>query len=226
MIPAKEYRHPWVHRAASELSQMRRDMEYGMRKSVHTAKCPGIFTLQRHGWIMRTWQDITIETFGDGSSIQWTSAIDQTKLVGGIAFDAVGSHPAFQLRKYMERWPANTIDTLIKIQSPWRCNVPRGYYLLEMPVAYQDENRFTTVQGFFSHEQGPAQLNPQFMWHVMHGKELIRAGTPIAQYILVKKEDWEMTMNPLGEITEQAFFELVNNFRFVKSYGEVKKIYE
>lgn len=222
MITAKEYKHAWVSRAQQDLAKERKSSEWGMKRLIHTAKCPGIFQLQRNGWIMRSWQDFTIETNGDGTSFVWTSAIDQTrfKLDGYI-----GSHPAFQLADYMENWRPNTLRTLIKINSPWRCNVPKGYVLLETNVPYQDENRFTTVQGMFSHEQGYAQLNPQFLWHVPRGKVLVKAGTPLAQYMLIRKEHFDMCINPVGTTSDQEFFDLVNNYRFVKNYGETKKIF-
>lgn len=224
MVEAKDIRHAWVNNAVTEFTMDRKKADFGMKKAVYTARCPGIFNLQRHGWVMRTWQDITIETFGDGSRFEWTSPINQRNL-SKHAGEYVGFHPDIQLSKYMANWPSNTLRTLLKVQSPWRCVVPKGYYLMEMPVAYADENRFTTVNGFFSHEQGPAQMNPQFMWHVMNGKTLIKAGTPIAQYILVPKEKYGMEIKTDGKATEHEFFELTNSHRFIKNYAEIKRIY-
>jgi len=222
MVTAKEFKHAWVGRAQQELAQARKQDTWGMKKAIHTAKCPGIFQLQRNGWIMRSWQDFTIETNGDGIDFNWTSAIDQTR----FGLDGyIGAHPAFQLADYMENWRANTLRTLVKVNSPWRCNVPKGYFLLEMGVPYQDENRFSAVQGLFSHEQGYAQLNPQLLWHIPKGKILVKAGTPIAQYMLIRKEHIGMHINVVGKASEQEFFDLVNNYRFVKNYGETKKIF-
>jgi hypothetical protein len=224
MVEAKDIRHSWVKKAVAEFTTDRKKPDFGMDKKVYTARCPGIFSLQRHGWVMRTWQDITIETFGDGSRFEWTSPIDQKKL-SEQAGEYVGFHPDIQLSNYMENWPSNTLRTLLKIQSPWRCVVPKGYYLMEMPIAYADENRFTTVNGFFSHEQGPAQMNPQFMWHVMKGKTLIKAGTPIAQYILIPKDKYEMEIKADKKANDHEFFQLVNDHRFIKNYAEVKRLY-
>jgi hypothetical protein len=224
MVEAKTIRHPWVNRAVAELKADRQHPEFGMHNKVYTAKCPGIFSLQRHGWVMRTWQDITIETFGDGSRFEWTSSMDQKNLNEHVG-DCVSFHPDIQLANYMENWPNNTLRTLLKIQSPWRCVVPKGYYLMEMPVAYSDESRFTTVNGFFSHEQGIAQMNPQFMWHIMNGKTLIKAGTPISQYILIPKDGYDMEIRSSREANENELFRLTNNNRFIKNYAEVKRIY-
>lgn len=225
MIPAKDFKHQWVKRAMQEYKNERNNPMFGMEKQIHTARCPGIFTLQRHGWIMRTWQDITIETFGDGNSMQWTTPISQKALNPQVG-EYVGGHPEEQLFKFMNNWKKDTLSTLVKLTTPWRCTVPKGYYLLETQVAYADENRFTTVSGFFSREHGYAQLNPQLLWHVPVGKTLIKAGTPIAQYILVPKDSFDMNINVIGNTTDESFFNLVNNYRFVKNYSEVKKLYK
>lgn len=224
MVEAKNIKHPWVQRAIAEFTADRKKPDFGMHRHVYTSRCPGIFNLRRHGWVMRTWQDVTIETFGDGSTVDWRSAIDQAAINPDIG-DYIGYHPDVQFANYMENWPTNTLRTLIKVVSPWRCIVPKGYYLMEMPVQYSDENRFTTVTGFFSHEQGPAQMNPQFMWHVQKGKTLIKAGTPIAQYILVPKDKYEMEIKTSRQATEHEFFKLLNEHRFIKNYAEVKRIY-
>lgn len=223
IIPAKDYRHPWVHRALDNLAKIRSQPNYGMEKLVHTAKCPGIFKLQRHGWILRTWQDITIETNGDGESFLWTTPLDQREV---NKEEYIGSHPPHQLHQYMEHWPEGTLKSLIKIHTGWSCVVPKGYYLMEMPVAYSDENRFTTVPGYFTREMGPAQMNVQLMWHVLKGKKLIKAGTPIAQYILVPKKDIPMEMKTIGkEASVHDLFHLSDSQRFVKNYNDLRNLF-
>jgi hypothetical protein len=223
IIPAKDYKHPWVNRALEHLANIRKQPNYGMEKMMHTARCPGIFKLQRHGWILRTWQDITIETNGDEQTFLWTTPLDQSAI---NQEEYIGSHPPEQLQQYMEHWPQNTLKSLIKIHTGWRCVVPKGYYLMEMPVAYSDENRFTTVPGYFTREMGPAQMNVQLMWHILEGKTLIKAGTPIAQYILVPKEEMKMEMKSIGKDANiHDIFQLSDSHRFVKNYNDVRNLF-
>lgn len=222
MIPARELKHAWVRKAQDSLANLRKDPEWGMHKLVHTARCPGIFKLMRYGWVLRTWQDIIIDTTrGEINNFGWQSAIDQKTLNGE---DAIGMHGPMQLATFMDEWPENTLRSLLKVYTGWRCNVPKGYYLLEMPVAYSEENRFTTVPGFFSHEQGPAQMNVQLLWHNLNQKTLIKAGTPIAQYILVPHKEMDMMITG-KTCDDNRFFEIANNHRFVKNYAEMKKLY-
>lgn len=223
IIPAKDYKHPWVDRALDNLANIRKNPNYGMERMVHTAKCPGIFKVQRHGWIVRTWQDIVIETNGDRENFLWTTPIDQMKL---NEEDYVSSHPSDQFQEYMDNWPDNSIKTIIKIHTAWRCVVPKNYYLMLMPVTYSDESRFTTLPGFISREMGPAHINIQMMWNVLQGKTLIKAGTPIAQLLLVPKEELEMEMKTIGKPANiYDLFDLSNLQRFVKNHNETKKLF-
>jgi len=218
MISATKHRHPWVDRAVADFAEVRKNPHWRNERMVHTARCPGVFTLQRHGWILRTWQDIEITTNGDGNSFTWRSP----SAIGG---DAIGFHPAEQLANYFEDWPTDTLRTVLKIHTGWRCNVPKGYYLLEMPVALSDESRFTTVAGYFFREAGPASMNVQLLWHVMNGKTLIRAGTPIAQYVLVPKDQPDMVCRDAQPKDRLQLSELMDQSRWVKNFSEVKKLF-
>jgi hypothetical protein len=126
----------------------------------------------------------------------------------------------------MNNWPENSLKTIIKIHTGWRCVVPKGYYLMEMPVVYSDEKRFTTLPGFLGREMGPSHLNVQMMWNVLQGKTLIKAGTPIAQYILVPKEEMKMEMKTIGKPANiYDLFDLSNQHRFVKNHNEIKELF-
>lgn len=215
--PAKEYRHPWANRAMEDFAQIRKTTNWGHSKSMHTARCPGIFTLQRHGWIMRTWQDIVITTdVKDNVNFSWLCAHDQ---------NGVGFHKPNQLADFWEKWPADTLRSVVKIHTGWRCNVPKGYYLLEMPLPLTEEQRFTTMPGYFSKEAGPASMNVQLLWHVLDGETLIKAGTPIAQYVLVPKEQPSIICRDAVPSDKLSLSALYDASRFVKNYREVKKLF-
>ena len=96
---------------------------------------------------------------------------------------------------------------------------------MEFPVAHADDNRFTSISGYFSQEAGPASMNVQLMWHVLNGEELIKAGTPIAQYILVPKELPAMTCRDDQYGDNIWLSHLYDTSKFVKNYNEVKKLF-
>jgi hypothetical protein len=218
IIAAKHHRNKWVDRAAQDFSNVRKMPDWNHQKTIHTARCPGIFSLQRHGWILRTWQDIEITTWGDGEGFIWKSAA-QTNVV------PVEQHPASQLADFHDDWPENTLRTLVKINTGWYCNVPKGYYLMEMAPALSDEHRFTSVSGYFQRDTGPASMNVQLMWHVMNGSTLIKAGTPIAQYILVPKDLPEFECRDAEKNDGIQLARLHDSSMFVRNYREVKRIF-
>lgn len=222
LIPSRNVKRRWVQNAQVEFQKIRQSPEYGMHPMIHTVRCPGIFKLMRYGWVMNAWQDFTIETNGDGVTFNWTTPINQKHLNNA---DYIGSHPSLQYADFFEQWFPNTLRNVVKINSGWTCNVPKGYYLLEMPVVHTDEVRFTTISGVFFREQGPAQMNPQLLWHVLRGKELIKAGTPIAQYVLVEKEEFDCTINSTQTANDEDIFFINNNRRFVKNYKDIKEYY-
>lgn len=219
IIPAAEYKHAWTGRVLEDFKKKRANPEYGMKHELTTAKCPGIFNLMRHGWILRSWQDITIETNGDGVTCNWTAAADQKAL--GCA-DAVDFHPPEQLVNFLDNWDG-VIQAIVKFPTPWVCKIPPGYFLLEMPVAYSDENRFETMTGYFSSEYGYAQMNPQVKWKVPYGKVLIKAGTPLAQYILVKRDQFDVVVRKESP-KENRLAKLIYEHAFVKNMKRFKEL--
>lgn len=167
---------------------------------------------------MRTWQDIVITTNkADPVNFSWLCAHSQ---------EGVGFHQPHQLADYWEQWPETTLRSVIKIHTGWRCVVPEGYYLHEMPLPLSEESRFTTIPGYFSREAGPASMNVQLLWHVMDGETLIKAGTPIAQYVLVPKEQPEMLCRDADPRKDGlTLAKLYDASRFVKNYNEMRKLF-
>lgn len=218
LTPAKEFRHPWVERAMRDFAKSRENPTWAHKKFMHTARCPGIFSLQRHGWIMRTWQDFVITTKQeDKNNFSWLCARSQ---------DYVGSHPPHEMADFWDVWPENTLRRIIKINTGWRCVVPEGYYLYEMPIPLYEERRFTTIPGYFTRETGPAPMNVQLLWHVIDGEVMVKAGTPIAQYILVPKEQPEMLCRDADDRKDKLLIHrLYNDTKFVKNYNEAKKLF-
>lgn len=220
IIPASQYKHPWVGRLMEDFRNQRACPDYGMQRETHTAKCPGIFGVMQNGWILRTWQDITIETNGDGVTCNWTSSMDQRSLCG---VDAIGFHPAEQLTNFLENWDG-AVRNVVKFQTGWSCKVPKGYYLLEMPVAFSDDDRFEVLTGVH-YIGGYTQLNPQTKWKVKSGKVLIKAGTPIAQYVLVRREQFDLSIRVVDS-KEQRFSELVNHHLFTQNMKRFKELHQ
>lgn len=188
IVPASSVPSVVLRKAAEEYARDKKQSDFENMKYHNTARCSGINAFVNQGWVITAWQDITITTNGDGKSFTWSTPIDQTKMENGdLAGQMVDGHPEGQYADYIGGIP-NSLNSVIKINTPWRCKVPDGYYLQMTPLPWTDEKRFTAAIGMLTGDYGATPLNVQIFWHVMNGTETIKAGTPLAQYILVKRD--------------------------------------
>ncbi len=217
IVSAKKFRTELLLNATKEYAEEKHKKDFGTEVYLTTAKCPGIYDLARQGWVLTTWQDIVIETNGDGTTFKWSTPTDQKVLTNG---DLVGEMVDFHGRdQYFDYLPSvttnsNTLDCVLKIQTPWRAIIPKGYYLREGHLPYAHEQRFTTLEGVYDCDTQHPTLNIQMLWHVMDGKTLIKAGTPIAHYTLMPKTQFELEVSvatPEQVILERTTSSLVHS---------------
>lgn len=158
---------------------------------IHTSRCPGILGICSMGWVQRTYQDFTITTNGDGKSFEWHTQNDQKQLMyGELMENYISHHPPRQLFDFGQ-FKKDTLETIIKIQSPWTVKIPEGYTLLEMPIPYSDCNHFTSAIGVLKNY---SFCNVQLFWHTLNEEVVIKKGTPLCQYLLIKDEEHEAVL--------------------------------
>jgi hypothetical protein len=189
IVPTKDVKYNWVKKAVDDYKNIRSANKTITHKFSHITRCPGINQIQKTGWVQRSWQDISIKTNGDGVSFDWLTPIDQFKVDADHTWKwpYVNQHPESLYAKFNP--DSKSLKTIIKIQSPWMAYIPKGYYLMSMPIPYPDNKDFTASIGFLDPDFGPNFLNVQIFWHALDGTTTIPAGTPLCQYILVKKHD-------------------------------------
>ena len=167
---------------------------------IHTSKCPGIISICNTGWIHYSYQDFIIETDGNLDSFRWSSEINQQK-ESDLLSHYISSHPPEQLEKF-KPFPENVLPTVVKIQSPWTVEIPKGYKLLSMPIPYNDETRFTAAIGLLKNK---TWLNVQLFWNRINSKEIIKKGTPLCQYVLIKDNNVDYSVEKATEKDTQYF---------------------
>lgn len=216
---SKDVSFPWVNRLRKDYAEKAKAPLYKMMANNHVAKCPGIFHLLRHGWIMRTWSDVAITTNGDGSSFEWRTPHDwPTPFMDWVNHENYSS--------FMENWPDQSLKHILKFNTGWRVEVPKGYYLLEMAIPYQDDSRFDVMPGVFVHEYGAAAMNPFIRWNVKEGTELIPAGTPLAQYILVPREEVSFSCEQYDPTKHNVgLLDTIKKTKFVSDMGFIRKFF-
>ena len=236
IIRSSEYKHSWIKKAVQDMktngsiaAPHRR--EYEQRgtdnEKRHTAKCPALTMVQNTGWIMRLHQDIKLKTFADGEDINFDIPFQSQQQ------PIVSKHMTHAFYPFFENWPKNTMKKIIKINLPWMARIPKGYKLLQTHPFLLDDNRFTTMSGVIDPELGMAGVGtiPMY-WHCIDDEQEItlKAGTPIAQFILIPKEEPDFTQVDLNEDSkfqkEYSMNQLLLAGTFDRSYARVKEFWK
>jgi hypothetical protein len=215
IIPSKNYRHGWKTDAIAEFNENKKDI---LNKASSMARCPGINLIQKQGWIVRSWQDVVIETNEENEQISWCTPIDQKSLEHN---DFISFHSK-EMFKHIKNYPLHTVKSVIKFNTGWKCKIPRGYILYQLPIAHNDENRFTTISGCYTCDTGIATLNVPVYWHILDGKVHLPAGTPLCQLILVPDQTYDYEISKLDSSEIRATYLALNN-QFVSYYNNIKQ---
>jgi hypothetical protein len=230
IIPSKEYKHQWLKKALDDFNE--KDLDISNKnengKITNVTRCPGILTIKNKGWLLRTWQDIEINF--ENENYSWKTPMNQKTLSNNITDQQITQHDNNLFFKYMTNWPKNSYDAILKINTPWFADIPKGYLLYQFNPAYHDENRFTSLPGIYSPKYGSAELNIPIIFHLKNEKCLIKAGTPIAQFILFKDEDINFENIYIKENKEldkkQKITAIFNNMSFKKIYNNITNFYK
>ena len=150
-------------------------------KSGYIAKCPGIREFLNAGYTVPLPCDIVIETNGDGVSFRATDLAPKNS-----GHFRVVPHEKESFHDYTQV-PLNTLQNVIKIATGWNAVPDERIVFLVLNPFYNDEPRFTTISGIYD-PMLDTQINPFLFWHVLNGREIVKAGTPIAQYIPIPRE--------------------------------------
>jgi len=176
IIPAHKVKREWMQRNDPP------DPENG---NMHTKNCPGITKLVSMGYILRAPADFEIKT--DGSKIDFIAGeAMRFNTEGGPGSERyVGSHNQHQTAPTLDD-PTKSLSVAVKIDTPWRLKASDDVLLLQLPIPYNNEARFTAAQGILDPRHAHV-VNVQLYWHVLNGTTIVKAGTPLCQYIPVPR---------------------------------------
>jgi len=197
-IPGLEALHPIVPAAdfAHEFHSRAKHQKREPGDTNATTKCLGIRDYFSKGFVQTTFCDVEIITNGNGMDFVYRTPMKTDHMyIQGLESTLIGFHNYSQYFEFMGR-PENTLGHIIKYSSPWSVHVPKGYYLLQTPLHHVAEQRFTTSTGVLS-EGLVIDLNVQMIWNVPNSTTLLKAGTPIAHYQLIRKEEVDVECVPM-----------------------------
>ena len=184
---AKDYKHKWFDDLTKEYIKELEEVTTSkcpFKQIISTAKCPAIRDITRRGYIVCAPCDIKIVTEDNGQNISWSTSYsfaDPPELGPLLSF-----HTPDSLMNLIDHRP-DTLKYVLKINLPWRVECSKDIVLLQSHVHYSSESRFTSAFGVLDPRESN-QINIQLFWHVMDGVEVIKAGTPLAQYIPIQRQ--------------------------------------
>lgn len=190
IIEAKELKRPWIEKNGEDLANLSKNIKKCpvskireiMSLSAFISRCPGIRQFINRGYILQNPIDFYVETYGDRSRIEIASMNPPNK---GNKFK-VDTHPEPQMEPY-SALPLNSCKKVIKVSTGWECLPPKDYLFILNSVFYNNESRFTVPSGILD-PLISTQLNIFLFWNVLEGRELVKAGTPLAQIIPIPRK--------------------------------------
>jgi hypothetical protein len=186
LTPAKNLKRDWIDDEKEQYKERKsRCPIHGLTAPLigSITKCPAVKATMGSGYILRAPADFMVHTNGDGETLLPTARDIHQR------YTYVVTH-----EKEVTDWllsPAlreKTVKTVVKINTPWRliCQDDDIVFMVT-PVPFTDESRFSAVQGILD-PRTAYEVNVQLYWHVMEGDVIVKAGTPLCQYIPISRK--------------------------------------
>jgi hypothetical protein len=192
----------WVSNARSDY--VSKNNKFNGRVN-HIYQCPGIFDLFKYGYVIPMWHDVIIKT--DGSE-GFSYSIPSTDL-NELRFETSLLESQSNGLEYLMPIKPWSINTLIKINTPWNIVAPRGVKFLILPISYPDSFEFESCTGILDPSISN-EVNIQLFYNVQKGNFLLKAGTPLAHLIPLSENSYELICREMNSIDK--FWNLKRKF--------------
>ena len=173
-------------------------------------KCMPVFDAITAGYIIVTPADIWIS--------QKPNELDPEKLqpyYEWANFGLIQFHPVEQAPTHPNRNGHNV--SYPKWINPWSIKTPKGYSILFTQPMHRD-SPFTILDGVVDTDTYTAPVNFPFVLNDINFEGLIPAGTPLAQVIPIKRENWKIKIGSKKDLLEQNKVTSKLRTKFFDSY--------
>lgn len=219
--PAKDFKFKWVESLKSDYKEFLNSSLKG--QGTHLRRCPGIFEILEHGYIIPMPWDLKIRTSKNSpQSFEWEVAsrniIDSFEGNIASAHDVVGRH----LPNRSDSFPL-----ILKIDTPWSIAATPGLKFLVIPIPYPDSYEFESTHGILDPSKG-THLNLQIRWNVTNGEYMIKAGTPMVQLIPITESNCNLIVRD-ANAHDKKWLEkrkFLHSHSFISNKPILKKVYD
>jgi hypothetical protein len=189
--PASAFVPEWYKKLESYINGEKKPT--GQGTSAATAKrCMPVFDAITSGYIIVSAADVFVsqKEIEDGSKqpyFEWSNY----SLIQFHAIDQMPEHPNRNGHMAYPKWT-----------NPWAIKTPKGYSTLFVQPMHR-ESPFTILPGIVDTDTYTAPVNFPFVLNDINFEGLIPAGTPIAQVIPIKRDEWKMSIGTQADFIEQ-----------------------
>lgn len=202
LIKSKAVIRNWNNLASTE----RNRPEQGSQTVLN---CPAIKLVKDFGYVLTAPADFVIKSGDESAYFSWETPFifkrSSEQYTFGDTDYYIDWHSHAQVEPIIPK--SNTqvnkpyLHTAVKVETPWRIKASSDIVLLQIPVTYNNEERFTAAIGIVDPEYMHA-VTVQLFWHVTNSETLVRAGTPLAQYVPIHRNFLEK--NSIDFIVDKA----------------------
>lgn len=184
--PASAYIPEWYKTLESYINGKKEPTGNGT--SAATAKkCMPIFDAITGGYIILSAADVHVSQKDGQPYYQWAN------------YNLIQFHPMEQAPEHPGR---KGVPAYPKWINPWAIKTPKGYSTLFIQPMHR-ESVFTILPGIVDTDEYFAPVNFPFVLNDPTFEGTIPAGTPIAQVIPIKRDNWKMSIGSEKDIIEQ-----------------------
>jgi len=156
--------------------------------------CPAIKQINAAGYVLRAPADFIIKTGPHIENLSWETPFLFKRHSGKYTFSGtdyyVSWHSPAQTEPIIPQEIPSTdracLHAAVKVETPWRIKASDDIVLLQIPVSYNNEARFTAAIGIVD-PRYMHSVSVQLLWHVLEGDTLVKAGTPLVQYVPISR---------------------------------------
>ena len=154
----------------------------------HAVTCPALRDVMDSGYVLKCPADILIKTDGTGVNFEWISQMKFCTQISPGKYVTAHIPQQTEGMRHLVDQNKDVLDWTIKLELPWRVQAHPDLVFIQMPIPYWDEDRFSPPTGVVDPSYS-YEINLQLFWHkIEEGEYLIKAGTPLCQWVPVHRD--------------------------------------
>lgn len=197
--PASEYVPQWYKNAKSYISEDGKKSPSMTGDPYITVKrCMPLWDMMTAGYIIETPYDIYVRQTADGPFWQW----GEMQAIAFQTMEQTQNHPNFR-----------DINYAVRILHPWSIKTPKGWSILIMQPTHREDSPLSILPGIVDTDNFSLPFNMFIKLTDSTFEGMIPAGTPFAQIIPFKRENWTSVLG--GEKEKNKYLSDVRKFTTV-----------